>query len=172
MTLIIYDCSEESALKFIPATLKDCTIIAKKQEPHCCIGCFGCWIKTPGACTIHDGYDNIGELLSKAANVIIISKCVYGSFSPFVKNILDRGISYIHPYFVVKNNELHHRRRYDNNISITVWFYGDNITDNEKSTAEKIVHANSVNFEVVVKNISFVTDLSEIGGHLDENCIN
>ena len=22
-----------------------------------CIGCFGCWAKTPGECVIHDGYE-------------------------------------------------------------------------------------------------------------------
>ena len=60
-----------------------------------CVGCFGCWIKTPGKCVLKDGYDNLGELLSKSEKLTIISRCFYGCYSPFVKNVLDSSISYI-----------------------------------------------------------------------------
>ncbi|WP_407654270.1 MULTISPECIES: hypothetical protein [Caproicibacterium] len=35
--------------------------------------------------------------LSQCDELILISKCCYGGFSPFVKNVLDRSIPYIHP---------------------------------------------------------------------------
>ena len=56
------------------------------------------------------------------SEMLIISKCVYGSYSPFVKNVLDRSISYIHPYFTVKNGEMHHQQRYKRDFRLKVVF--------------------------------------------------
>lgn len=140
----------------------DIKIIEKKEPINNCIGCFGCWVKTPAKCVINDSYENMGEYFSKSDEIIIISKCVYGGFSPFVKNILDRSISYVHPYFKMRNNEMHHKRRYNNIIKLTVWFYGENITLEEKETANKLINANAINFDGVVKQISFVDSISEL----------
>lgn len=140
----------------------DIKIIEKKESINNCIGCFGCWVKTPSKCVINNSYENMGEYFSKSEEIIIISKCVYGGFSPFVKNILDRSISYVHPYFKMRNNEMHHKRRYYNIIKLTVWFYGENITLEEKETANKLINANAINFDGVVKQISFVDSISEL----------
>lgn len=64
-------------------------IIKPKGVIHHCIGCFGCWVKTPGKCVIHDGYHETGVDMSKCTELIIISRCYYGSVSPFVKMVED-----------------------------------------------------------------------------------
>lgn len=115
---------------------------------------------------IRDKYGDMGELISKCSEVIIISKCFYGGFSPFVKNVLDRSISYIHPYFVIKNGEMHHRNRYKNDMSLRVWFYGDGINDDEKQTAQKLVKSNSVNIGYRDSNVTFVDSFADIRGHI------
>lgn len=158
MKLLIHDLND---LKL--KNLSDDIKVIKQEEPiKSCIGCFGCWIKTPARCVIKDSYENMGEYFSKSEELIIISKCVYGGFSPFIKNVLDRSISYIHPYFVKRNNEMHHKRRYDNVIKLSVWFYGENITLEEKETAKKLVEANVINFDGIVKEITFVENYSEL----------
>ncbi len=68
-------------------------IIKPKGDIRHCIGCFGCWVKTPGKCVIHDGYYETGVVMSKCTELIIISRCYYGSVSPFVKMVQDRAIS-------------------------------------------------------------------------------
>lgn len=156
MKLLIHDLENKKFRKIFPNQLDDTIIISDDDTIHHCIGCFGCWIKTPGACIIRDKYGDMGEYLSKCQEVILISKCCYGGFSPFVKNVLDRSISYIHPYFVIRNGEMHHRRRYKNHIDMRVWFYGENITEKEKQTSEKLVKANSINLDCHVSSISFV----------------
>lgn len=123
----------------------DLEIIFNDGKITPCICCFGCWIKTPGQCVIKDGYENMGALLSKSNKVIIISKCVYGGFSPFVKNVLDKSISYVLPYFEIKNGETHHKKRYDNSYELVVHFYGK-IMESEKETAKKLLKANERNF--------------------------
>lgn len=120
------------------------------------------WVKTPAACVIRDKYGDMGEYLSKSDELVIISECCYGGFSPFVKNVLDRSISYIHPYFIIKNGEMHHKRRYKNKIKLKVLFYGGNITDREKQTAEKLVKANSINLHCKTYSVSFIENIMEV----------
>lgn len=162
MKLLIHDLSEEQFHNLFPAGTDNMNIVSDDGTIHQCIGCFGCWVKTPGTCVIKDKYQNMGELLSKSDDVIVISKCFYGGFSPFVKNVFDRSISYVHPYFVTRNGEMHHRLRYDHEIDMKVWFYGENITIQEKQTAEKLLKANSINLACNMLEINYVQATNEI----------
>ena len=137
------------------------TVISDNGKIHPCICCFGCWIKTPGQCVINDGYNNMGALISKCGRMIIISQCFYGSYSPFVHNVLDRSIPYILPYFRTKNGETHHKNRYDNNIIFTVYFYGK-ISNEEKETARKLVTANGINFFAQKTEIYFYDNIDDL----------
>ncbi len=142
MKLIITD------LETLPCKVEgEYKLIKPAGDIRHCVGCFGCWVKTPGECVIRDGYQLTGRDLSRCGELILISRCVYGSVSPFVKNVLDRAISYIHPDFVIRQGEMHHKRRYDNRLNITACFYGDDITPAERSTAERLTAANSVNYD-------------------------
>ena len=75
---------------------------------HPCTGCFGCWVRTPGRCVIPDGYQNTGIAMSRCDRLILVSRCCYGSLSPFVKGVLDRAISYVHPDFVFRDGEINY----------------------------------------------------------------
>ncbi|WP_373898438.1 flavodoxin family protein [Haloimpatiens sp. FM7315] len=162
MKLFIHDLEERNFQKLFPNKRHDNIIISDRGKIHHCIGCFGCWIKTPGNCIIDDDYKDMGELFSKCEEVIIISKCIYGSYSPFIKNILDRSISYIHPYFVIRNGEMHHRRRYNNKFNMKVWFYGKNMTEEEKQTANALVKANSYNLDCTFSPVEFFDSINEM----------
>lgn len=137
-------------------------LINPQKAIHPCTGCFGCWIKTPGKCVIHDGYEHTGITMSKCTELILISRCCYGSVSPFVKNVQDRAISYVHPDFVIRRGKMHHKRRYQNVFSLSAYFYGENITDMEKETARNMVTANAVNYDGPVKNICFYRTAEEL----------
>ena len=142
--------------------------IENDREITPCRGCFKCWIKTPGQCPIDDGFGNTGKLLSECGSLIIVSKLTYGSFSPFVKNVLDRAISYVHPYLRIINNEMHHRLRYGNKLSCSAYFYTDNNGDlpdeAEKNTACRLVNANCKNFGATVNNIIFLDSCERLQG--------
>ena len=131
-------------------------IISDENKIKNCTGCFCCWIKNPGRCILKDGYENLAELYSKAEKITIISKCCYGTYSPFVKNVLDRSIPYLLPFFKLKNNEMHHTIRYKRKLFLEVYFYGNDLTELEKNTAEKTVKANCVNLNVKKFNVSFL----------------
>ena len=155
MEIIIHDLSEEK-LNNIYKNTDNSLIITDNKKIKSCMGCFYCWTKNPGECRIKDGYDNLAELYSKAEKIIIISKCCYGSYSPFIKNVLDRSIPYLLPFFKIKNKEMHHTIRYKKNLSFEVCFYGKNISNEEKEIAKNLVKANCINLNVTDFNVSFL----------------
>lgn len=140
----------------------DHKIIKPQGDIRFCIGCFGCWIKTPGECVTHDGYERIGVDLSKCTELILVSRCHYGSVSPFVKTAQDRSISYLSPDFVFYKGEMHHKRRYSNKISLSAYFYGDDITEAEKETARELMEANADNYDGQVEGILFYKSEKEL----------
>ncbi|MGX8709777.1 MAG: flavodoxin family protein [bacterium] len=163
MRLIVHDLTPEQERKILTFS-ENTRIISDDGTIHPCIGCFGCWTKTPAQCVIRDHYGDMGEALSKCDELILISRCCYGGFSPFVKNVLDRSISYIHPYFVMKDGEMHHRPRYSTHFSTSAYFYGDELSEQDQALARSLVEANSINFHSIVKDILFETKAEAFGG--------
>lgn len=139
-------------------------IINPQKDMKPCRGCFGCWVKTPGKCVICDGYENTGIDMGKCTELIFISRCCYGSVSPLVKMVQDRAISYIHPDFVMRKGEMHHKRRYENKILLSAFFYGEDITEEEKETARNLMQANADNYDGIVKQVQFYSDVEEMEG--------
>lgn len=123
--------------------------------------CIGCWLKTPGKCIIKDGFEDMGQRLSQVNEFILISKATFGSYSSAVKNVLDRSISYVLPFFEIRNGEMHHGERYQNVLTISALFYGP-MTENEMQTAENLVKANAVNLNAALGKVHFVEDMDDI----------
>lgn len=156
MKLIVHDLSQDAAEELFKG-MTDTRIISDDGTIRPCMGCFRCWVKTPGQCTIRDAYGDMGQLLSRCDELLIFSRCTYGSYSPFIKSVLDRSISYIHPDFVKRNGEMHHRRRYPNRFLMKVTFYGEDVSEAERETANVLVKANALNFDCDY-TVSFVKD--------------
>lgn len=79
-------------------------ILSPMYPARPCIGCFGCWIKTPGSCVLPDSYQEMGKLLSRTSELILISRCCYGGYSPYVK-IYWTAASVISSHFSVSLTE-------------------------------------------------------------------
>lgn len=131
---------------------------------HHCIDCFGCWVQTPGKCVLHDGYEEVAIDMGNCSELILISRCYYGSVSAFVKTVQDRALAYIHPDFVIRKGEMHHKRRYRNIITMSSHLYGENITDAEKETARELLKANADNYDGLVKGVYFYNTPEELEG--------
>lgn len=162
MRLIIHDLNKEQreALGIADLTSGTDIIIDSLAIDQYCIGCFGCWLKTPGTCVIKDEFQNMGENLSKVDELLIISKATFGSYSSSVKNVLDRSISYVSPFFVIRKGEMHHRERYHKNLTISACFYGD-LTEAEKETSKNLVVANAVNLNGTVGKVQFADSIED-----------
>jgi len=85
MDMIVHDLSGDISLELFDDEKNNVKVISDNGKIRNCIGCFGCWIKTPGKCVLKDDYQNLGELLSKCSRLVIVSQCFYGSYSPFIR---------------------------------------------------------------------------------------
>ena len=163
MKLLIHDL-EKINENILINKYDDITVISDNGKINPCICCFGCWIKTPGQCVIKDGYENLGAILAKCDQMIIISRCFYGSYSPFIKNVIDRIVCpYQLPYLKTINGKTRHPKRYNNKYTFNVYFYG-NITETEKETAQHVVKAYRENV-----NMYFFDSFEEIKEVHNEN---
>jgi multimeric flavodoxin WrbA len=162
MRVLIHDLQEKDS---IAAGLdkNDTTLISDNGTIRPCMGCYGCWIKTPGQCVLQDGYQGLGALYAKCDTMTIISRCVCGSYSPFVVNVLNRSIPCLLPFFVTIGGETHHQRRYKKDRALSVHFYGP-ATEAERETAKKLVKANSVNFWTKSYEVFFHENAEAIKG--------
>lgn len=158
MKLIIHDLNKEQAkeLGIFSLNKEDYTVIDSTGSKNSyCIGCFGCWLKTPGRCIIRDDFQTMGERLAASDEILIISKATFGSYSSPVKNVMDRSISFVMPFFDIRGGEMHHAERYDKHHKISAVFYG-NMTEDEEDTARNLVKANALNLNGVEGTVKFV----------------
>ena len=151
----MYDLEDNEVLSLEEGTLLDGNNCKK------CVGCFKCW--TDGKnCVIKDNYYNNGEKLLESDELIIISKCIYGCYSSKVKRMLERSISYVEPYFTLRNREIHHKSKTNKKLTLSVYFYGNNISFDEKNIAKKLIERNKLNLNIIDSHIYFYDDYKEI----------
>lgn len=161
--LIIHDLDQSQCQMLGMDQMKEDNIIIDSSHiSKYCIGCFGCWLKTPGTCVVKDEFQNMGENLSKVDELVIISKSSFGSFSSSVKNVLDRSISYVMPFFEIRKGEMHHAERYHKNLVITAAIYGADITELERETYENLVKANALNLNGTIGKVLFVEKTEDV----------
>jgi len=77
-----------------------------------CIGCFGCWIKTPGICVQADAGEEIVQALIRSEMAVLFTPVAFGGYSSELKKAIDRWIPFMLPYFGKCNGEIQHIPRY------------------------------------------------------------
>lgn len=120
----------------------------KKENLNYCIGCFNCWLKTPGICVHNDSGRDINRSFMESKNVILLSPIKYGCYSTAIKRVLDRTIPNILPFFKKIKGEVHHAPRYDIYPQLIMIGYGEDITDSEEKTFISLTSANAINFQI------------------------
>jgi multimeric flavodoxin WrbA len=90
------------------------TLTLRAMEIKQCVGCWGCWVKTPGECVIADDSHQVCRAVINADFVLFASPMVMGFPSALLKRTMDRLIPLVHPYIVVDQGEAHHLARYAN----------------------------------------------------------
>lgn len=125
-------------------TTKSRKIIGSEFKP--CIGCFGCWVKTPGLCVLQgDEANEINNDMINSELLVILTNIQYGCYSKDIKKCLDRQIPNLSPFFTIINGETHHQKRYNSYPSFVGIGYSANISEAEGKTFKTLVQRNSIN---------------------------
>src|SRR5512143_1762560 len=77
-----------------------------------CVGCWGCWVKTPGECVSRDASLEMDRAVINADFVLWAAPLKMGFPAALLKMANDKHLPLIHPYMVVDHGEAHHLKRY------------------------------------------------------------
>ena len=77
-----------------------------------CLGCFGCWVKTPGTCVINDDGRETTRKAIQSDLMVWLTPVTFGGYSSELKKALDRIIPILLPYFQSYHGQIHHKMRY------------------------------------------------------------
>lgn len=97
-----------------------------------CMGCFGCWVRTPGECVIRDGMADINRRYMQSDAVVFLSPVVFGQCSANIKNVLDRTLPHMLPFFECRaDGSTGHPPRYKRYPLVWMIGYGTDLEDEE-----------------------------------------
>ena len=77
-----------------------------------CLGCFGCWVKTPGMCVEADAGREIAKAVIRSDVTVLFTPVTFGGYSPALKKMVDRFVQLASPFFQMDHGEVHHPPRY------------------------------------------------------------
>lgn len=109
----------------------------EKSSMEPCMGCFGCWLKTPGLCVFGDDAREVLKQEINSDRVMYLCPVTWGSYSPSMKIYQDRSLSRVLPFFEKRNGETHHPPRYDKSPVPFLAGYGQVISSDEESLFRK-----------------------------------
>lgn len=118
----------------------------KEIEIANCLGCFGCWIKTPGVCVIDDAGRGIAKDVVHAHLVVNLTPITFGGYSYELKKVFDRLIPIISPFFMKLQGEVHHKPRYKSYPKLITIGILKEMDDDAVEVFKNLVARNSVNF--------------------------
>lgn len=113
-----------------------------------CIGCFGCWIKTPGRCVLGDDAVQVYPVIGKSDHVVYVTKVKYGCYDTVMKTMLERSIPIQQAFIRLAEGETHHVQRDVAPKQAVVIAYGTS-SDEEQALFRRLVarNARNMNFE-------------------------
>jgi len=88
------------------------SIALRNEKIAGCLGCFGCWIKTPGMCVIDDYGRETAKKAIQSDLLVWLTPVTFGGYSSELKKALDRLIPILLPYFIIYHGRIHHKMRY------------------------------------------------------------
>jgi len=110
-----------------------------KNQIKDCLGCWSCWLKTPGRC-INKDLDEFYTKYLEADKVIIYSKITKGFVSGNLKSLFDRMIPLFLPYVEVSTGESRHIPRYERYPDIELYYEGNFVTKDGRQIFEDYIY--------------------------------
>lgn len=112
-----------------------------------CLGCFGCWVKTPGQCVIDDPAREIASKLAHSDLLVCVTPIVFGGYSYELKKVLDRQIPTLLPFMEKYKGEVHHPQRYEKRHNVAAIGVLPQADPESEGIFKTLVYRNSLNWQ-------------------------
>ena len=120
----------------------------REMDIKYCIGCFGCWVKTPGECRSRDESREVCRAYINSDFVLWASPVIMGFYSALLKKVTDKFVCLVHPYGEFVEGEVHHLPRYDHYPMAGLLLEKGSDTDDEDIQIISDIHSRtSLNFK-------------------------
>lgn len=109
------------------------------------------------------GRDIVG-LMGSCSQLVLISRCVYGGFSPFVQGVLEKYRKHFGPFLELRYGQT----RYEvtsankNTFGMVCCFYGDNITPREEQSARMLSVSDGISLQARGVKIVFYDTIGKL----------
>lgn len=122
-----------------------------------CVGCFGCWTKTPGKCVIRDDAVKVYPQIAASDRILYVSKIKYGGYDTVMKTMLERSIPVQQAFIRLLHGETHHVQRDVVPKKAVIIGYGD-ISAEEQKIFRLLVERNAKNMSFESYRIIFAAE--------------
>jgi len=96
-------------------------IFLARQKIRPCLGCFNCWVKTPGQCIIQDDMAGLLKKLAETDTVVFATPLYVDNVSGIMKTFMDRFMPLADPHFEKdENGQYRHVRALEKTPKIVV----------------------------------------------------
>lgn len=117
------------------------------QSINACIGCWSCWLKTPGRCAMKDKMAESYSDYINSDTVILLMDTAQGFINHNAKAFLDRTIPHYHPYIKIVDGECHHVTRYKRYPDMVFYFDNIGLTKQEEQVIEDYLYRTAYHFQ-------------------------
>jgi len=122
-------------------------VISLQDEITPCIGCWNCWLKTPGECVFNDVMTEVYADYVNSSRVILLFDTCQGFVNHQMKAFLDRSIPHYHPYIEIVDGECHHLARYDGYPELYFYYDTKDLTEREEQLIEDYLYRTAYHFQ-------------------------
>lgn len=139
-------------------------MVLRDEKIASCLGCFGCWLKTPGECVIKDAGSELPKKVIQSDLVFLLTSVTFGMYSSELKKALDRfPCPVLLPFFKKINGEIHHAPRYDKYPILVAIGVLPNSDEESENTFTTLVSRNGINLHTkAISTIVYSNDTPDI----------
>lgn len=117
------------------------------QEIRHCIGCWNCWVKTPGTCAMTDVVSQHYTDYVNADKVVLLMDTQQGFIDQKAKVFIDRLIPHYHPYIELVDGECHHKARYNKYPDLYYYYDETGLLAGESEVIEDYLYRMAYHFQ-------------------------
>lgn len=117
------------------------------QSINACVGCWHCWLKTPGRCVMKDQMADIYPDYINSDTVILLMDTAQGFINYQAKAFFDRSIPHYNPYIELVDGECHHVARYEKYPDLVFYFDKVGLTNLEEQVIEDYLYRAAYQFQ-------------------------